>query len=675
MKMQSGPHQIILLLTMSFILVACRSDVAAQPPVPIASPQPTPTTTEISSAATQPGHETFAVTGEQAQEIAVFMDFIRAYNNGRLDEALTRLSDKINGSDCDYREVKVILFRGKSQAADWLRNRFSEHDRLEVSRIVNENPDPSGAHVISVEYSHRSSTTLAALGFGKGIAPKIATKVIFEVAPTLIGSFANGPYGGDPELCRPEPAPSLSTPADVRPSTATPWPAGAVMTAAPLEPTLPFVPTWTPAPVTPVAELKGLGRLLFQCQSGALCLMNADGTGLRQITPDRHAWPRWSPDGQEFVAVHQPQADRTVGEVVLFSADGELRAAYSPGARYLLGWANPVWSPDGKWLALTAVPDQNGNGSNDPGEASEVWILNRDTLTPAFPPLPGGVLTSGNALAWSSDSHQLAFVRSGPPATADQREALEVWVFDIRSGQMRKVASGSDPAWEPHTQRLAFANGRRTELDAADMASGRTQTLLTENDLRDFLARDDPWLPKGKLSFEWPVWSPDGSAIAFRVWGQSVAPWPSYFPAMMFTVSANGADLRRWPDTDTPNTGLQVWSPQGDRLLYSYWMVGDGRYDPNARIPASERRYVYAGCCSGLIIVDVPAGTWREEPGPLSIDLQPAGSWSADGRWFVTRGAHAQANLEVISAQDPDQRWVFSDPGPEAAEVQWQPRP
>src|SRR5512141_692542 len=106
----------------------------------------------------------------------------------------------------------------------------------------------------------------------------------------------------------PTPAPALPlpteqfTPAAVRPATATPWPTGLVVTAAPLEPTLPFAPTWTPARVTPIAELKGLGVLLFQCRSGPLCLMNADGTDLRQITPDRYAMPRWSPDGQVFVA-------------------------------------------------------------------------------------------------------------------------------------------------------------------------------------------------------------------------------------------------------------------------------------------------------------------------------------------------------------------------------------
>ncbi len=178
----------------------------ASSPTSILFPSPTPTSTmtDVPNAATQTSRETFTLSGEQAQEIAVFMDFLRAYNNGRLDEALALLAEDVGVSDCDYQNIKVVTFQGKLQAADWLRQRISDHDRLEVSRIANENPDPgSGRHVIGVEYSRRTSLTLAKLGFGDGITPRLASKVIFTPEPALIQSFANGPYGGGPEPCRP----------------------------------------------------------------------------------------------------------------------------------------------------------------------------------------------------------------------------------------------------------------------------------------------------------------------------------------------------------------------------------------------------------------------------------------------------------------------------------------
>lgn len=109
-------HKSLLLLAMSFTFAACQYSTPSPMSAPVASPRPTPAAADISSVATQINHETFALTGEQVQEIAVFMDFMRAYKNGRLEAALALLSQDVAVSDCDYRAVTVILFRGKSQA-------------------------------------------------------------------------------------------------------------------------------------------------------------------------------------------------------------------------------------------------------------------------------------------------------------------------------------------------------------------------------------------------------------------------------------------------------------------------------------------------------------------------------------------------------------------------------
>jgi hypothetical protein len=145
------------------------------------------------------------LTAEQAQDVTTFMEFIRAYNAGQFERALALLDEKIGGSDCDYQKISVILFKGKSEAAEWLRQRLADHDRLEIRRISNENPDPTtGRHVLGIEYSRRTNDTLAKLGFVKGIAPKLGTKVVLNTESTHITTFANGPGGGDPNFCRPE---------------------------------------------------------------------------------------------------------------------------------------------------------------------------------------------------------------------------------------------------------------------------------------------------------------------------------------------------------------------------------------------------------------------------------------------------------------------------------------
>jgi hypothetical protein len=120
------------------------------------------------------------------------MNFIRAYNAGQLDEALGLLSEHVVGSDCDYRNGAEVQFRGRSKAADWYGERLSDNDRMIVSQIFDQNPDPSGAHVIGVDFSRRTSRTLAELGFEEGIVPAGGAKVGFATKPTLIMAFANG---------------------------------------------------------------------------------------------------------------------------------------------------------------------------------------------------------------------------------------------------------------------------------------------------------------------------------------------------------------------------------------------------------------------------------------------------------------------------------------------------
>ena len=66
-------------------------------------------------------HETIVLTGEQALEISVLVDFIQAYNSGLLEEALVMLSEDVVVSDCDYPEVQAVEFLGKVEAEEWLR--------------------------------------------------------------------------------------------------------------------------------------------------------------------------------------------------------------------------------------------------------------------------------------------------------------------------------------------------------------------------------------------------------------------------------------------------------------------------------------------------------------------------------------------------------------------------
>lgn len=124
------------------------------------------------------------MSGAQARLVATTLGFIDAWNAGQVDDALALLTEDVVGSDCDAGGRPVYL-RGKEDFARWLRERAAEHDRLEVARILNENPDPNagGGRVVAVVYASRTSDA-------GSLAPRV-TKVVFSEDGRRIIAFAN----------------------------------------------------------------------------------------------------------------------------------------------------------------------------------------------------------------------------------------------------------------------------------------------------------------------------------------------------------------------------------------------------------------------------------------------------------------------------------------------------
>jgi Tol biopolymer transport system component len=127
---------------------------------------------------------------------------------------------------------------------------------------------------------------------------------------------------------------------------------------------------------------------------GRIFIVNRDGTGLRQLTPEVAAGegyqyddtPSWSPDGTRLVF------SRT-GVLSLINADGT--GLISTG---VLG-QDPAWSPDGTQIAYASITGTDGLFAMDMSFSSR-------RLTAAhLDRMPG----------WSGDGHQLVFQRGDGP--------------------------------------------------------------------------------------------------------------------------------------------------------------------------------------------------------------------------------------------------------------------
>jgi TolB protein len=162
-------------------------------------------------------------------------------------------------------------------------------------------------------------------------------------------------------------------------------------------------------------------------------LIRPDGTDARRVTHDgRSTQPTWSPDGKK-IAFSCDNADGSRSDICVMNADGTGRRDLTSGlpANSAL-CSEPAWSPDGHTILFAY------------GQPSRVLIfMSSNGLTPTAPVFsdhPGGDYYSEPA--WSPDGTKIAFERQQTIAVVSVRP----------QGKAKTVAFDGDnhnPDWQP----------------------------------------------------------------------------------------------------------------------------------------------------------------------------------------------------------------------------------
>ena len=164
-------------------------------------------------------------------------------------------------------------------------------------------------------------------------------------------------------------------------------------------------------------------------------VMNADGSGARQLTSAGCTGPKWSPDGSSIAYVHLSKA--AGDDLFVMNADGSGQMAVVPGKD---DQGRPAWTADGRILFSRGL--------------DELWVVKPDGrgLQPVLKDVMlGGYAASPDAEGFAYEDTNADAVLVGPlPGDAEPRAAFEpvsTYVFD----------PAAVPAWRPASKVLAVA--------------------------------------------------------------------------------------------------------------------------------------------------------------------------------------------------------------------------
>lgn len=237
-------------------------------------------------------------------------------------------------------------------------------------------------------------------------------------------------------------------------------------------------------------------QVLFWSLDAALWLVNVESgetTTLAAIDgPIQGA--TISPDGQQVIYIaHSDTSYRTMWKVS--AASGDARPLFDlGGASYIFGW-----SPDGRYILYMGGPGvQRADDIDKFAARGPLWIVDPEGNEPR--PLVGPFISgAGFEPVWSPDSQWVAYTGldkdqeygctvkgdSPPEWPACRFEGAGIYVENVTTGEVRRLAAGIEQEWSPDGAMLAFLSnqGGNAEVWVVGIDGSGLQQMTTETQM------------------------------------------------------------------------------------------------------------------------------------------------------------------------------------------------
>lgn len=360
---------------------------------------------------------------------------------------------------CDKTKAAFLLAAYKYLVKDWHGN--CPYCKLEINIETTRSGVKAGVEVRTSERIENRSTGLTAIAIGVGVLLIVAFAVcVAGGGIAFLGSFSLLTQAPTPASLTGN-APGGVPPTSEPPSGASPFPAS---TTPP-----PFLePSSTPLPTIRSSTILQ-GHIIFTCFDGnddEVCLMNADGTGLTQLTNNSVGdfYASLSHDGSRIVFAHQIKGSNY--EIFRMNTDGSVVQLTFNGA----GNFAPAYSSDDTLIVFTST--QGGTGQ-------QIWVMAGDGSNPRQ------LTASGDNVdpAWSPDGQYISF-------TSDRSGDWQVWIMNADGSSARQVTAVSDVggrnSWSADGRTIVFYAGKKDDrsrnIYTVDIDGSNLRQLTFEGD-------------------------------------------------------------------------------------------------------------------------------------------------------------------------------------------------
>lgn len=323
----------------------------------------------------------------------------------------------------------------------------------------------------------------------------------------------------------------------------------------------------------------------------------------------------------------------------------------------------------------------NGSDENNANEVRNIWVVNSDgTGLAALTGLTSNAGLFAEKPQWSPDGAQILFDSNGALDGSDalnDNETGNIWVVDADGTGLTNLtalkaalADSFDARWSPDGSQIVYSSARA--FDGSDAANAGTVGNIWIMDADGGNAT--PLTELTAANSNQPVWSPDGTQIAFRSRGALDGSDTLNGASNIWVMNADGSEKTALTNLTTSGlfTSLE-WSPDGTQIIFTSNRALDGNDEANINSVANV--WVMNVDGTGLThLTDLTASNTFTSTPRQSPDGEKIGFYSAR----ALDGSDAAISNSNIWTMNPDGSSLsaltqFSDIALGPSEFDWSP--